>query len=61
VVFVLRDDRVERRAVAAGATTGDAVEVLSGLRPGDRVVLDPPADLADGERVRPRPQPGGAK
>jgi RND family efflux transporter MFP subunit len=60
VVFVLRDDRVERRAVAAGATTGDAVEVLSGLRPGDRIVLDPPADLTDGQRVRPRPQPGGA-
>ncbi len=61
VVFVLRDERVERRAVAAGGTTGDAVEVLSGLRPGDRVVLDPPPELADGDRVRPRAEPGGAQ
>ena len=52
VVFVVRDDRVERRAVAVGGTAGSDVEVRSGVRAGDRVVLDPPADLADGSRVR---------
>ena len=52
VVFVVRNDRVERRAVAVGGTAGSDVEVRSGLRAGDRVVLDPPADLADGGRVR---------
>jgi RND family efflux transporter MFP subunit len=52
VVFVVRDDRVERRAVAVGGTAGSDVEVRSGLRAGDRVVLDPPAVLADGGRVR---------
>jgi RND family efflux transporter MFP subunit len=51
VAFVLRDGRVERRAVAVGAANGDGVEVLSGLRAGETVVLDPPADLADGSRV----------
>jgi RND family efflux transporter MFP subunit len=54
IVFVLRDDRVERRAVAVGGSDGAGVEVTSGLRPGDVVVLDPPADLADGTRVRRR-------
>jgi RND family efflux transporter MFP subunit len=54
IVFAVRDGRVERRAVSAGGTVGDGVEVLSGLRPGERVVLDPPADLADGDRVRVR-------
>jgi RND family efflux transporter MFP subunit len=54
VVFVVRDDRVERRAVAVGGTVGDSIEVLSGLRAGDRIVLDPPAALSDGERVRMR-------
>jgi hypothetical protein len=33
---------------------GDEVEVLSGLRGGDRIVVDPPADLGDGSRVRVR-------
>jgi HlyD family secretion protein len=59
VVFVLRDGRVERRAVAVGGTVGDEVEVLSGLRSGDRVVLAPPADLSDGSRVRSRDERNG--
>jgi len=51
VVFVVRDGRVERRAVRAGAVTGDQVEVLSGLNAGDRIVVDGPPALADGDRV----------
>jgi len=51
-VYLVRDGVVERRAVAVGAASGDRVEVLSGLRPSDRVVLDPPAGLEDGDRVR---------
>ncbi len=58
VVFVLRDDRVERRAVSVGGATGDGIEVLSGLRAGESVVLDPPADLGDGSRVRARTREG---
>lgn len=53
-VFVVRDGRVERRAVTAGGTTGERVEVLSGLRAGERVVVDPPPGLEDGDPVRPR-------
>ncbi len=52
VVFVVRGDRVERRAVSVGGTAGDEVEIRAGLRAGDRVVIDPPGDLADGSRVR---------
>lgn len=52
VVFVLRDDRVERRAVGVGGATGGGQVLVSGLRSGDRVVVDPPADLTDGTRVR---------
>jgi RND family efflux transporter MFP subunit len=54
VVFVLRDDRVERRAIGVGGTAADGVEVVAGLRAGDTVVLDPPANLADGSRVHRR-------
>jgi RND family efflux transporter MFP subunit len=52
VVFVIRDDRVERRAVRAGAENGDQVEVLSGLSAGERVVIEAPPTLKDGDRVR---------
>lgn len=52
VVFVVRDDRVERRAVALGAESGESVAVRAGVRPADRVVLDPPPEMVDGDPVR---------
>jgi RND family efflux transporter MFP subunit len=51
IVFVVLDDRVERRAVRVGDPKGDQVEVLSGLAAGDRVVVDGPPELADGRKV----------
>jgi RND family efflux transporter MFP subunit len=50
IVFVVRDGRVERRAITAGVADGDQVEVLSGLTGGEQVVVDGPP-LADGARV----------
>ena len=48
VVFVLRDRRVERRAVTiAGNHDGDVL-LNAGLSAGEQVVVDPPAGLADG-------------
>ena len=52
VVFVLTEDRVERRAVKVGLESGDRVEVLSGLRVGERVVIDGPQTLKDGDKVK---------
>jgi RND family efflux transporter MFP subunit len=53
VVFVVKSDRVERRAVTVGgAPDGETVEVVAGLGPGEQVVTDGPADLADGDRVK---------
>jgi RND family efflux transporter MFP subunit len=51
IVFVIRDDHVERRAVKLGDAEGDVVSVETGLAAGERVVVDGPADLADGDRV----------
>jgi hypothetical protein len=51
IVFVVAGDRVERRAVRVGGTTGDQVEIVSGLNGGDRVVVDAPPALADGSKV----------
>jgi RND family efflux transporter MFP subunit len=47
-----RAGRVSPRYVQTGATLGGGlVEVRSGLEPGERVVVDPPADLIAGTRV----------
>jgi RND family efflux transporter MFP subunit len=50
-VFVVNGQTVERRAVKVGGTDGDSVEVVAGLRSGDRVVVSPPPDLKDGAKV----------
>jgi RND family efflux transporter MFP subunit len=55
VVFVIRDDIVERRAVRLGRREGDAWIVLSGLTPGARVAIGDFARLVDGARVRVEP------
>jgi HlyD family secretion protein len=51
VVFVAGSDTVERRAVRLGNGKDDRIEVVSGLSPGERIVLDPPATLKDGSRI----------
>src|SRR5262245_54306256 len=52
VVFVLKEDRVERRAVSVGFENGDQIEVISGVSAGERVVVDAPQTLKDGDRVK---------
>ena len=52
IVFVVKEDRVERRAVSVGLATGDQVEVLSGLSAGERVVVEGPPTLKDGDKVK---------
>jgi RND family efflux transporter MFP subunit len=54
IVFVVRDERVERRAVSVGQAAGDEIEVISGLNSGDRIVVDGFDGLADGVRVKER-------
>ena len=51
VVFVARGDLVERRAVTTGLEDGGDVEVLAGVSAGERVVVEGPPALADGDRV----------
>jgi len=51
-VFVVRAGRVERRAVAVGERRNGEQWVSSGLAPGEVVVIEGPADLADGDAVR---------
>ncbi len=51
-VFVADGARARQRRVVIGHRNPSEVEISSGLRAGDRVILHPPNDLADGARIR---------
>ncbi len=51
MVWVVRDGRVERRAVTLGAARGDPVTIAAGVSGGDRVVVEGFDNLADGAKV----------
>jgi RND family efflux transporter MFP subunit len=51
IVFVVKEDRVERHAVKVGTTNGAQAQILAGLTSGDTVVVGGPANLRDGEAV----------
>ena len=50
--WVVADGRVHSRTVRTGITGNDDVEILSGLRAGETVVMTPPATLAENRRVK---------
>jgi RND family efflux transporter MFP subunit len=52
VVLVIRDGRVERRAVSVVNTQAGESEIGAGLSGGERVVVEGPAGLADGAAVK---------
>lgn len=52
IVFLLRDDKAERRAVTPGGNRGTDTEIMAGLAVGDAVIVGAPANLRDGESVR---------
>jgi RND family efflux transporter MFP subunit len=50
-VFLVNGETVEKRAVSVGGTAGGGRTVASGVRAGDRVVIDPGPELKDGARI----------
>jgi len=50
-VWLVHDEIVERRPVETGIIGQERIEIVAGLADGDRVVLDPPLDLEDGDAV----------
>ena len=52
---ILGDDNIAHLvSVAIGEDDGATIQVLSGLKDGDRVIQDPPDSLIDGEKVSPQ-------
>jgi multidrug efflux pump subunit AcrA (membrane-fusion protein) len=52
-VQVVRDDAVETRKIRVGLMSGDAVQVLDGVREGETVIANAGGSLRDGEKVQP--------
>lgn len=50
-VFLVKDGKLERRAVSLGMDRGTDVAVLAGVTPGDSLVVKGPESLRDGDKV----------
>jgi len=55
-VAVLENGTAHFHRIAVTRDLGTAVEVSEGVKPGDQVVLNPPVNLAEGEKVDVRPE-----
>jgi RND family efflux transporter MFP subunit len=51
IVFLVRQQKLERRAVSLGAERGGDVEVIAGISPGDTLVVRGAENLRDGQAV----------
>jgi RND family efflux transporter MFP subunit len=52
IVFLVKNEKLERRAVALGNAQGTQTEILSGIVAGDAVVVKGPANMQDGQAVQ---------
>ena len=51
-VYVVKDDQAVLRLVRTGTTVDDRVEILSGLRAGEKVIVQAQAPLTDNQPIR---------
>lgn len=53
-VFVILSGRAVKKSVKTGLTTSQGVRIEDGLIGGEDLIVNPPANLKDGDRVRPK-------
>jgi RND family efflux transporter MFP subunit len=51
-VGVVKDGKVELAAVTPGRDSGNQIEIVSGLKPDDQVIINPPDSIVSGQRVQ---------
>jgi multidrug efflux pump subunit AcrA (membrane-fusion protein) len=59
--LVVSGGRVQIRKVRVKRDFGTWVEVDSGIKAGDQVILNPPVNLVDGAKVQPRSEATASK
>jgi RND family efflux transporter MFP subunit len=52
IVFLLRGSHVQQTSLQLGEKLGEMMEIKVGLKPGDRVVINPPKGLKDGSKIK---------
>jgi RND family efflux transporter MFP subunit len=52
IVFLLRGSYVQQTSLQLGEKLGEMMEIKAGLKPGDRVVINPPKGLKDGSKIK---------
>ena len=61
VAVVGPDNKVQLRTITIGKDYGTTLEILDGVTMNDRVIINPPDSLEEGEEVRITEQPGNAQ
>lgn len=51
-VFLIQDSRVVQRSIHLGTAIGDMIEVLDGVKQGDKVAVKPVNKLKDGSKIK---------
>lgn len=51
-VFLIKENHVIKTQIITGTTFGDTIEILSGVKTGDRVVLKPLEKMRDGRKIK---------
>ena len=51
-VGIVKDGKVVLSAVTPGHDSGDQIEIVSGLKADDRVIINPPDSIVSGQRVQ---------
>jgi multidrug efflux pump subunit AcrA (membrane-fusion protein) len=51
-VGVVKDGKVALTAVTPGHDFGNQIEIVSGLKPGDQVIVNPPDSIVSGQQVQ---------
>jgi RND family efflux transporter MFP subunit len=52
LVYLIREGRAVETPIRLGTSLGEMVEVQSGVKPGDKIVVNPPSRLKDGAKIK---------
>lgn len=52
-VFLIKDERAFETPIRLGKPLGEMVEVLEGVKPGEKIVFNPPKGLKHGSKIKP--------